>query len=109
MSISVPNDPANLGRALMFLEELELIDLDDAVDPSRATERDIVGNPMNLEIVPLDAPQIMRAMQDVDLAAALRAIPSGIVVERRIAAAGPCGAQISSTSNTSPFALVWHM
>jgi D-methionine transport system substrate-binding protein len=71
MSISVPNDPTNLGRALMFLEELELIDIDDAVDPSRATERDIVDNPMNLEIVPLDAPQIMRAMQDVDLAAAL--------------------------------------
>ena len=71
MSISVPNDPTNLGRALMFLEELELLDLDDSVDPATATERDIVGNPKNLEIVPLDAPQIMRAMADVDLAAAL--------------------------------------
>lgn len=71
MSISVPNDPTNLGRALMFLEELELLDLDDGVDPARATERDIVGNPRNLKIVPLDAPQIMRAMQDVDVAAAL--------------------------------------
>lgn len=71
MSISVPNDPTNLGRAMLFLQDIGLLTLKEGTDPSNATERDIGENPKNLEIVPLDAPQIMRAMDDVDLAAAL--------------------------------------
>ncbi|KHA51331.1 MetQ/NlpA family ABC transporter substrate-binding protein [Sulfitobacter geojensis] len=71
MSIAVPNDPTNLGRALAFLQELDLITVKEGVEPTRATENDIADNPKNLEIVPLDAPQIMRAMADVDVAAAL--------------------------------------
>lgn len=71
MSIAVPNDPTNLGRALAFLQELGLITIKDGVEPTKATETDVADNPRNLKIVPVDAPQIMRALADVDVGAAL--------------------------------------
>ena len=71
MSIAVPNDPTNLGRALAFLAEQGLVTIREGVEPTRATEADIDENPKNLRVVPLDAPQIMRALADVDVAAAL--------------------------------------
>lgn len=71
MSIAVPNDPTNLGRALAFLQELELLTIEEGVVPTQATETDIAENPLNLRIVPVDAPQIMRALADVDVGAAL--------------------------------------
>jgi len=71
MSVAVPNDPTNLGRALTFLEAQGLIKLREGVDRAAASERDIAENPKNLRIVPLDAPQIVRALADVDVAAAL--------------------------------------
>lgn len=91
MSIAVPNDPTNLGRALAFLQELGLITIDDGVDPTRAIEMDIAGNPRDLEVVPLDAPQIMRAMADVDVAAALgnHVIASGNLLSQSFALEDP--------------------
>lgn len=71
MSIAVPNDPTNLGRALAFLQELGLLTIKDGVEPTKATETDVADNPRNLKIVPVDAPQIMRALADVDVGAAL--------------------------------------
>ena len=38
---------------------------------TRATQRNITGNPRNLQIVPLDAPQMPRALPDVDAATML--------------------------------------
>ena len=89
MSISVANDPTNLGRSLMFLEKIGLVKIDPKVEPGKATERNISDNPKKLKIVPLDAPQLPRSLQDVDLSAALgnhilaagRSLSDAIVLE----------------------------
>ncbi|QVQ54672.1 metal ABC transporter substrate-binding protein [Spiractinospora alimapuensis] len=65
--IGVPNDASNLGRALLLLEEKELITLDDDAG-ELATQNDIADNPRDLEIVPLEAPQLPRSLQDMDAA-----------------------------------------
>ncbi|MFH4666025.1 MetQ/NlpA family lipoprotein [Vibrio cidicii] len=64
--IAVPNDPTNLGRSLLLLEQQGLIKLRDKVG-LLATVRDIVGNPKNLTIVELDAAQLPRSLDDVAL------------------------------------------
>lgn len=65
--IAIPNDPTNGGRALLLLQKYGLIKLDDNAG-LEATENDIVYNPKNLTIVPLDAPQLPRALEDLDAA-----------------------------------------
>jgi len=62
--IAVPNDPTNLGRSLLLLEQQGLIELRDGAD-LLATVRDIVGNPKNITIVELDAAQLPRSLDDV--------------------------------------------
>ncbi|WP_119393315.1 methionine ABC transporter substrate-binding lipoprotein MetQ [Salinibius halmophilus] len=65
--IAVPNDPTNLGRALILLQAQGLITLADGAG-LEATVLDIVNNPKNLEIVELEAPQLPRALADVAIA-----------------------------------------
>ena len=65
--IAVPNDGTNEGRALLLLEAQGLIKLKENVGFT-ATKLDIVENPKNLEIQELDAAQLVRALDDVDLA-----------------------------------------
>jgi len=64
--IAVPNDPTNLGRSLLLLEQQGLIKLRDGVGLS-GTVRDIVENPKNITIVELDAAQLPRSLDDVAL------------------------------------------
>ncbi|KYN87642.1 DL-methionine transporter substrate-binding subunit [Vibrio cidicii] len=64
--IAVPNDPTNLGRSLLLLEQQGLIKLRDKVG-LLATVRDIVGNPKKLTILELDAAQLPRSLDDVAL------------------------------------------
>lgn len=66
-SISVPNDPSNESRALLLLQDCGLIKLKDGVG-LEATVVDIVENPKNLKIVELEAAQLPRTLQDVDMA-----------------------------------------
>ncbi len=65
--VAVPNDATNEARALLLLQENGLIKLKEGVDIT-ATKLDIEENPKNLEIVELEAAQIPRSLQDVDLA-----------------------------------------
>lgn len=65
--VSIPSDSTNGGRALDLLADNDLITLDAEID-TFATEADIVDNPKNLEIVPLEAAQLPRSLDDVDLA-----------------------------------------
>ncbi len=69
--VAVPNDPTSLGRSLAFLQSQGLLTLDAAVPAGRATEKNVTANPKNLQLVLLDAPQMPRAMPEVDLAAIL--------------------------------------
>jgi len=65
--IAVPNDPTNLGRALVLLEKQQLIVLRPGAG-SGATPLDIVDNPRRFRIVELEAAQLPRVLEDVDLA-----------------------------------------
>lgn len=67
-TIAIPNDPTNGGRALLLLASTGLIEL-SANAGLQATPLDIVSNPKNIRIVELEAPQLPRALQDVDAAA----------------------------------------
>lgn len=62
--ITVPNDPTNGGRAMLLLETAGLIDLDPEAGLTPTVD-DIVDNPLNLDIVPLEASQTMRTIHDV--------------------------------------------
>ena len=66
--VAVPNDTTNEARALLLLEAQGLIKLKEGAGIN-ATKIDIVENPLNLEIVELEAAQIARTLQDVDIAA----------------------------------------
>ena len=90
-SVSVPNDPTSLGRSLAFLQLQGLIGLDAAVQAGRATEKNVTSNPRNLKLVLLDAPQIPRSLDEVDLAAVLgnHVIASGMLLSSALVLEDP--------------------
>ena len=65
--IAVPNDPTNLGRSLLLLQKQGIIQLKADVGLN-GTVLDIVGNPKQVKIVELEAAQLPRSLDDVDLA-----------------------------------------
>lgn len=67
-SVAVPNDPVNLQRALWVLRDLGLIEIRDS-KPVEVSELDVIKNPGGIKIVPLEAAQAPRALDDVDFAA----------------------------------------
>lgn len=68
-TVAVPNDPANVGRALVLLEQKGFIKLAEGVSYG-ASVLDIVENPKDLKIIEIEAPQLPRSLDDVDLGAA---------------------------------------
>ncbi len=67
VTISVPNDPTNEGRALLLLQDLGLITLDEAAGVT-ATVNDITDNPHGIEIVEQEAAVLPSTLADVDFA-----------------------------------------
>ena len=67
-SVAVPNDTTNEARALLLLEAQGLIKLKDGVGLT-ATVLDIEENPLKLEIKELEAAQVARSIDDVDIVA----------------------------------------
>ncbi len=65
-SVAIANDPSNGARGLLILAEQGLIKLKDGKTVT-ATVADIVDNPKKLRFVELDAAQLPRSLQDVDL------------------------------------------
>jgi D-methionine transport system substrate-binding protein len=65
--IAVPNDATNEARALLLLEAQGLIKLADGAGLN-ATKNDIVENPKKLDIIEIEAAQLARSLQDVDMA-----------------------------------------
>ena len=63
-AIAVPNDTTNEARALLLLQDNDLITLKDGVGLT-ATKMDIVENPYNLDIVELEAAQVSRVKDEV--------------------------------------------
>ncbi len=66
-TVGIPNDPTNGGRALLLLQEQGLITLpeDAGLTP---TVLDIVDNPKNLQIEELEAAQLPRSLDSLDVA-----------------------------------------
>ena len=66
-TVAIPNDPTNGGRALLLLQAAGLIQLKDAKNLS-STPLDVSANPKKLRFKELEAAQLPRALDDVDLA-----------------------------------------
>ncbi len=66
-TITVTNDPSNEARALLLLESAGLIKLKEGAGLS-ATIGDIAENPKNFNILEIEAAQLPRTLQDVDMA-----------------------------------------
>lgn len=65
--VAVPNDATNEARALLLLEAQGLIKLQEGAGLT-ATKNDIVENPKNLDIVEIEAAQIPRSLNSLDMA-----------------------------------------
>lgn len=66
-TVSIPNDPSNGGRALLLLQSAGLIKL-KADAGVTATPLDIAENPRRLRFAEVEAAQVPRTIDDVDLA-----------------------------------------
>ncbi len=66
--VGMPNDPSNGARALLLFEEAGLIKLDPEAK-EKATVKDIIENPKNLEFIELEASQIPRQLPELSASA----------------------------------------
>jgi len=65
--VALPNDVSNESRALLLLQQADLIELDEDKG-NMPTTNDITDNPKNLQFEELDANQTIRSLDDVDIA-----------------------------------------
>src|SRR5690606_1837185 len=65
---TLPNDPSNLARALLLLQENKVITVKAEVDPLRVTEKDIASNPKKIRLQPVEAAQLPRTVGDAEFA-----------------------------------------
>lgn len=63
--IAIPNDPTNGSRALLLLQKMGFIKIKDVAIPSIL---DITENTKKINIIELEAPQVPRSLDDVDMA-----------------------------------------
>lgn len=90
--VSIPNDPSNAGRALKLLEAGGVIKLTPG-STYNASELDIIENPKNIKIIPMETAQLPRSLEDVDfsvitshfaLSAGLNPKKDGLLVEDQL-------------------------
>ncbi len=67
-TVSLPNDPTNLARALVLLRDMGWITLKPGINPVTASERDVASNKYGIVLKPLEAAQLPRSRSDVDFA-----------------------------------------
>lgn len=65
-TVAIANDPINSGRGLQLLAKAGLITLKPRVG-YKATEEDITANPKKINILQVEAVQLVRAYDDADL------------------------------------------
>lgn len=66
--IAIPNDPTNGSRALQLLESAGLVQLSKKGAAANLTPLDVTGTGDGYELKELDAAQLARVLEDVDLA-----------------------------------------
>lgn len=98
--IAVPNNASNEARALLLLEQIGLIKLNEDVGII-ATVQDIKENPKNIEIVEIDPSQLVRSLPDVDLAVinGNYAIEGGLSVKDALAVEDSSGLAAQTYAN----------
>ena len=67
ITIAVPNDPTNEGRALLLLQANGYIKLDPAAGVT-ATKKDIIENPLGIVFQEVEAAMVPNVLADVDYA-----------------------------------------
>lgn len=68
-TVVIANDPTNLARTLVMMQEEGLITISEEVDPLRASINDIAENPKDLNFQEIEAGQLPRAVENEDVAA----------------------------------------
>lgn len=98
--IAVPNDPTNEGRALLLLQQENLIQLQDS-DNLNATPNDIASNPHNIRFSEVEAAAVPRQLQDVDFAVinGNYAIEAGMHVSDALAVEAADGTAVQQYAN----------
>lgn len=64
--VALPNDPTNQARALVLLDKFGWIKLKPGFDPVRVSEKDVESNPKRIKLLPLEAAQLPRSLDDTD-------------------------------------------
>ena len=67
-TVGIPNDPINLARALRVARDLKVIGLDPNKDEQKASLADIKDNPKHLKFTVMEAAQLPRSLDSIDLA-----------------------------------------
>lgn len=67
-TVGIPNDPVNLARALRVAHDLKVIGLDPNKDEQKASLADIKDNPKHLKFTVMEAAQLPRSLDSIDLA-----------------------------------------
>jgi D-methionine transport system substrate-binding protein len=96
--VAIANDPVNQGRGLLLLQKAGLLKLRDGAD-FKATLADIISNPKKLKFTEVEGPQLVRVMNDVDLA---QGYPHFIVAAKTV---DPVGALLFSGLEDAQFAI----
>lgn len=63
---TLPNDPSNLARALLLLQQHQVIKVKQDIDPLRVAERDVTENPKGIKLQPVEAAQLPRTVGDAE-------------------------------------------
>ncbi|HLF66533.1 MAG TPA: MetQ/NlpA family ABC transporter substrate-binding protein [Gammaproteobacteria bacterium] len=82
--IAIPNDASNEPRSLLVLAQAGLITLNDTPTGADFSTVDIKDNPLQLDIITIDAAQLPRMLGDVDAAVINTnyALPAGLLPNR---------------------------
>lgn len=96
--VAIPNDPSNGGRALLLLEKAGLLVLEKNRG-TEATVADIVENPKKLNILELEAAQLPRSVDDLEIAV----IPMNYVISAGLT---PEGDGFFFEDMQAPYALI---
>ena len=65
-TVALPNDPTNAARALVVLEQIGWLKLREGYDPIRASEKDVATYVKKIKLIPLEAAQLPRSLDDTD-------------------------------------------
>ncbi|BES84575.1 metal ABC transporter substrate-binding protein [Pectobacterium araliae] len=63
--VTLSNDATNLARGLRFLQSMGLITIKADIDPTKASEKDILENPRGLVFKAMEAAQLPRTLDSV--------------------------------------------